>query len=239
MCTCVNGWAGSNCDIRMLGIYSVQSINICVKKAICSQSCGTNQECTSPNTCTCESGWTGLSCSKGICTKICIMHIMSDYPGIPAAICNSCNGINQQCLIPGVCTCVEGWTGPKCEIGMLIETMICMQFEYSCLTFSTVICAQSCGTNKECSSPDTCTCVSGWTGADCLTGINPHDFFNTRQSCHCSYLQLTLWYQPGMFVSKHMYLCGGMERNKLLDRLSSMTSTLQYKNMKLTIFLSL
>ncbi len=57
-------------------------------------------------------------------TKIFIMH-MYDYPGIGAAICNSCNGINQQCLIPGVCTCVEGWTGPKCEIGIIIMQPAC------------------------------------------------------------------------------------------------------------------
>ena len=26
----------------------------------------------------------------------------------------------------------------------------------------------------ECSAPDTCTCVSGWTGSDCLTGIDTY-----------------------------------------------------------------
>ncbi len=34
----------------------------------------------------------------------------------------------------------------------------------------TAICYSSCGTNEECSLPDTCTCVEGWNGTDCLTG---------------------------------------------------------------------
>ena len=33
------------------------------------------------------------------------------------------------------------------------------------------ICNSTCGTNKQCSAPDTCTCVNGWTGSDCLTGF--------------------------------------------------------------------
>ena len=33
------------------------------------------------------------------------------------------------------------------------------------------ICSPSCGTNKQCTAPDTCTCISGWTGNDCLTGM--------------------------------------------------------------------
>ena len=33
------------------------------------------------------------------------------------------------------------------------------------------ICTGGCGVNKECTAPDTCTCVQGWTGQDCLTGI--------------------------------------------------------------------
>ena len=36
---------------------------------------------------------------------------------------------------------------------------------------NTAICSSSCGTNKQCTAPDTCTCVSGWTGSNCLTGI--------------------------------------------------------------------
>ena len=34
---------------------------------------------------------------------------------------------------------------------------------------NTAICNFSCGTNKECTAPNNCTCVSGWMGSDCLT----------------------------------------------------------------------
>ena len=30
--------------------------------AMCDQCCGTNEECSSPNTCTCESGWSEPDC---------------------------------------------------------------------------------------------------------------------------------------------------------------------------------
>ena len=44
------------------------------------------------------------------------------------------------------------------------------------LFFSLVaICTGGCGMNKECTAPQRCTCVQGWTGEDCLTGIE-NDF---------------------------------------------------------------
>ena len=32
-------------------------------------------------------------------------------------------------------------------------------------------CFSSCGNNMECTAPNNCTCMTGWTGSDCLTGI--------------------------------------------------------------------
>ena len=32
------------------------------------------------------------------------------------------------------------------------------------------ICTGGCGVNKQCTAPENCTCVQGWTGQDCLTG---------------------------------------------------------------------
>ena len=34
---------------------------------------------------------------------------------------------------------------------------------------NTAICNFPCGTNKQCTAPNICTCVSGWMGSDCLT----------------------------------------------------------------------
>ena len=33
------------------------------------------------------------------------------------------------------------------------------------------ICSGGCETNQQCTAPETCTCVEGWTDQDCLTGI--------------------------------------------------------------------
>ena len=32
------------------------------------------------------------------------------------------------------------------------------------------ICTGGCGLNMNCTAPENCTCVQGWTGQDCLTG---------------------------------------------------------------------
>ena len=34
---------------------------------------------------------------------------------------------------------------------------------------NTAICSSPCGTNKQCTAPNNCTCVRGWTDSDCLT----------------------------------------------------------------------
>ena len=39
------------------------------------------------------------------------------------------------------------------------------------LSWRIAICSGGCGTNQNCTAPETCTCVEGWTGQDCLTGI--------------------------------------------------------------------
>ena len=36
---------------------------------------------------------------------------------------------------------------------------------------NTAICSSPCGTNKQCTAPNTCTCANGWTGSNCLTGV--------------------------------------------------------------------
>ena len=87
------------------------------KTAICIPPCGTNKQCTVPNTCTCVSGWTGINCSTGIATYP-FEHIIQSYNN--TAICIPPCGTNKQCTAPNTCTCVSGWTGSNCLTGMVI-----------------------------------------------------------------------------------------------------------------------
>ena len=60
----------------------------------------------------------------------------------------------------------------------------------------TAICNSPCGTNEECTAPDTCTCVSGWKGSNCLIRMVTFScghILIILPSQH-SNLQFTLWY---------------------------------------------
>lgn len=54
-------------------------------------------------------------------------------------------------------------------------------FEY------TAYCSFDCLYNSECSSPETCTCIDGWEGEDCLTGTLYYTATDI-DLCHVTYL---------------------------------------------------
>ena len=78
--------------------------------AICSSPCGTNKQCTAPDTCTRVSGWKGSDCLLRMVTFSCGQIIVSSQQ----AICSSTCGTNKQCTGPNTCTCVSGWKGSNC-----------------------------------------------------------------------------------------------------------------------------
>ena len=88
-----------------------------INTAICSPLCGTNKECTAPDTCSCVSGWTGSNCETCMFTFSC-RHVLLLFP-LNTAIWISPYGIRKRCTTAGNCNCPLGWSGSDCEERML------------------------------------------------------------------------------------------------------------------------
>ncbi len=43
--------------------------------------------------------------------------------------CTSCDCVNGACVPPALCSCDDGWTGARCELGkLLVDVEIVNQF---------------------------------------------------------------------------------------------------------------
>ena len=87
----------------------------------------------------------------------------------------------MECSSPDTCTCIEGWEGVDCLSGIyiiiiiLLNIIIILYCKALIFFILLAICNLACTTNMECTSPNTCTCIEGWEGADCLSGILFYD----------------------------------------------------------------
>ena len=133
---------------------SVPGENICG-----THSCGNHGSCNYETyKCDCERGWTGIHCTipppKGSPCQPSSDEFREEYGGDL-----SCGNLGNygKCEATGLCTCPFGLSGERCEIS----------------------CDPNADINSVCGGPNighcnlygynTCSCINGWSGADCRT----------------------------------------------------------------------
>ena len=65
----------------------------------------------------------------------------------------------------------QNWQANKHTQGKTIRNFNVVQQLTNAYFVLVAICTGGCGVNMNCTAPENCTCVQGWTGQDCLTGI--------------------------------------------------------------------
>lgn len=109
---------------------------------------------------------------------------------------------NGECVGPNTCSCPSGWKGPVCE------TCACYCVPYHGRkiftdTLSSICldhCTPNCLNNGNCVGPNTCSCLSGWTGAICQTckSFVRRDLQNDSTPMHSFFSSSRL-----LFISMH------------------------------------
>nr|QGN01372.1 female cement gland secreted 3 [Lepeophtheirus salmonis] len=149
------------------------------KIPICSQGCGGNGRCVTPNTCKCDSGWRGDTCNECIPSSQCQNGFCVHSP--KECICSlgwagvNCDLQDHGCVHGTFsskhhCTCDPGWLGRNCS---------------SCIPHP------SCVWGSCKSTPGECFCDPGWDGRNCdipicEKGCHPdHGFCFKPSQCIC------------------------------------------------------
>lgn len=119
--------------------------------------CNGHGKCSGNNVCTCDEGWSGTRCSISTAATTASAVTRPTFrptnkPAPVNACCPNPCGAHGQCSGNGVCTCLNGWSGPKCTVN-------------PCK-------ADSCSGHGSCSGNQVCTCIEGWGGNKC--DVNPN-----------------------------------------------------------------
>lgn len=88
------------------------------------------------------------------------------------AICYPPDGClnGGYCVVPGQCSCPNGWGGAKCHEGMSISSKM-QEKLLLFLNLNVAKCWNDCHQHGVCLEPNVCYCQPQWTGPFCSRGI--------------------------------------------------------------------
>jgi len=151
-----------NTYVYWIELYCCYEVSIrCI--AICPSACSTNQYCSSPGTCSCTSGWTGVGCLTGKnYNKVHLKYFFRIQLSVHLFV--------QMLVFAQVLVRV-----PVLQLGLIHDVqLVCfllligfLKFRVLYLFFCSAVCTSPCQNGGTCSSPNTCTCTSQWTGFTC------------------------------------------------------------------------
>ena len=169
-CICETGFGGSVC--RSLKLNGPES-ELNGPESECPNDCSGKGDCTASG-CDCVEGYRGVACDHQVCPFNCSNHGICSHgkchcdKGFAGEACavpiceGDCSG-RGRCVSPGKCACDEPvWTGDKCE---------------------KTICGAGCDMERGiCNLDKTCTCSTGFGGADCSCPVRPMASWNGDQN---------------------------------------------------------
>lgn len=132
-CYCHPAWRGRACELGNCPQSGPEDL-VCGGHGIC-------QHNNTGYVCLCDRGWGGTACNESTCPESCLHH--------------------GDC-IEGVCHCLQGYSGARCEI---VDRN----------------CSNDCSGHGSCEVGSVCICESGFTGDDCATPGCP-----SSQNIECS-----------------------------------------------------
>jgi len=129
--------------------------------------CGDHGNCTKPLTCSCDAGFSPTS----QCTTCDDQHYGESCNACPmdsaGDVCSGhgmCDGAGTLSGT-GTCACDRGWADDA-DRG---SCNVCATGYGPAGKCDTFVCTQGCGVHGNCTSPDVCTCDTGWSGLTCDT----------------------------------------------------------------------
>ena len=125
------------------------------------------------------------------------------------AICNPpCqNGI---CDRPDHCVCTFGWKGKSCGKRNLITILLlctCYHVSVQYAPHYTAACFPPCE-HGNCTGPDTCKCLPGWTGEACDEGMLKVHVYRTSTIKSCCSDKWLIFNAMQLFVTHHAKMEG-------------------------------
>lgn len=131
--------------------------------AICTPTCSNGGTCSSPGVCTCPSTWTGTRCTTRELSPYLVRVFSTSL--FQRFVHRYAPTVER---VPHPTLAVVSRDGLELPVEHVSYTILSSELHHKPIFFL-VVCTSACLNGGTCTGPNTCTCVSGWSGATCGT----------------------------------------------------------------------